>query len=688
MAQPSYNANDMQVLEGLEAVRKRPGMYIGSTDGKGLNHLVWEIVDNSVDEALAGYATQITITALSDGSIQVEDNGRGIPTDLNKKVGLTGVEIAYQKLHGGGKFGGSGYKSAGGLHGVGASVVNALSVRLDVKVFREGKEHDISFQRGIAGTWASESPDSAFTAKKGLVASADKRKAADKKSRPNGTTVRWWHDPSIFLKDAAIDMNAILTRARQTAFLVPTLAIIVKDHRDPHDIKEETFAFTGGLVDMVEYIGLGEKLHEPIHIKDTGKFTETVPVLDEKGHMVSTDVERDVEIDVAFSYNNGYETQVKSFVNVVNTPNGGTHVKGLEAALLKVIVDKVKGTRGLIKASEAPPIIDDIREGLTAVISVNIPEPQFIGQTKDELGTAAVRRVVQQSIAKELQAFLDTKKNAAVAKTIYTKVVEASRVRLAARASKETARRKTSLESASMPAKLVDCSETNTEFSELHICEGDSALGTMKSARDSRYQALLPIRGKILNVQKASLKQMLDNSECAALIQVMGAGSGRTFDLEQMRYHNVGIAVDADVDGAHIRTLLITFFWKYMRPMVEAGRLYATMPPLYVLKTIGKNGETFYLDSDDARDKLIAKLDKAGKKYAPLQRLKGLGEMDASEFWETTLNPETRSLRRITVEDAVAAEHMLELAMGNNVEPRKNWIVESRAKINDEELDV
>lgn len=685
---PSYQSNDMQVLEGLDAVRKRPGMYIGSTDSIGLTHLVSEISDNSVDEALAGHATKIIITAFPDGSIQVEDDGRGIPTDLNEKVGLTGVEIAYLKLHGGGKFGGAGYKSAGGLHGVGASVVNALSTRLDVRVFRNNKEHDISFQRGVSGTWSTDDTTGKFTPKTGLVVRPDKRSAAEKKERPTGTTVRWWHDHSIFLKNSAVDLDDVKKKVREKAFLIPTVTFVVRDYRDPANHTEEEFNFQGGLVDMVEAISLGQQLHTPVHIKDVGTFEEEVPVLNDSGAMVATVVEREVEVDVAFSYNDGYESQVESFVNVVKTAKGGTHLKGLEAGLLKVFTTNIKATRGLLKANEALPILDDVREGITAVVSVNVPEPQFQSQTKDELGTNAVRKVVLTVVTDHLTKFLENKKNAAVAKTMYTKVVEASRARLAARATKETARRKTSLESASMPSKLVDCAESGTEFAELHICEGDSALGTMKDARDPRYQALLPIRGKILNVQKATLKAMLENAECASIIQVIGAGSGRTFDLDAMRYKSICIAVDADIDGAHIRTLLITLFWKYLRPLVEAGRLYASQPPLFVIKTLGKNREILYLFSDEERDAALARLQKSGTKYEPVQRLKGLGEMDPDEFWETTLDPERRTLRRITVQDAIESERMLELAMGAKVEPRKDWIMESRSRIDDKDLDV
>jgi len=686
---PSYNAADMQVLEGLDAVRKRPGMYIGSTDSKGLNHLIWEIVDNSVDEALAGHAKNISITLYPDNSVQVDDDGRGIPTDVNKKVGLTGVEIAYQKLHGGGKFGGSGYKSAGGLHGVGASVVNALSARLDVTVYRDNKKNDISFQRGIAGTWSNETDEGVFSPKKGLVTTPDKRTAALKKERPTGTSVRWWYDKAIFLKNSVVDIEAVLTRARQTAFLVPVLTITVKDLRNADIPIEETFHFEGGIVDMVDYISLSQPLHKTISLQSAGKFVETVPVLDDKGHMVSTDVEREVEIDVAFSYNSGYDSQTRSFVNVVNTPKGGTHLKGLEAAMTKVLVDNIKSTRGLLKAKEEAPNLEDIREGLTTVISVNLAEPQFLGQTKEELGTNAVKRVVQQAMTKSLQDYLSDKKNVNTAKLIYTKVVEASRVRLAARAQKDVARKQTALESSSsMPAKLVACSSKDSTITELQICEGDSALGGLKLSRSAAFQAIYPLKGKPLNVFNANLSKVLENQEWADLIQIIGAGVGRTFDLEQMRYKRIILLADADPDGNHIAVLLASFFWKYMRPLVEDGRLYIALPPLFSITTTGKNKERFYALNKEELDKLTKRLATQNKKYSKIQRHKGLGEYDAEILAEVVMKPESRILRQVTTADVKDIERVLELTMGSSAGARRDWIIENRELISEDELDL
>jgi DNA gyrase subunit B len=689
MSNNSYTAADMSVLEGLDAVRKRPGMYIGSTDSRGLNHLIWEIVDNSVDEALAGYAKNIDITLHADGSVQVDDDGRGIPTDLNKKVGLTGVEIAYQKLHGGGKFGGTGYKSAGGLHGVGASVVNALSTRLDVTVYRENKKNDISFQRGVAGNWASDNDEGKFTHKIGLNTTPDKRPAAVKKARPTGTSVRWWHDQSIFLKNSVIDLEAVLTRARQTAFLVPSLTITVKDVRNSDVPVDETFHFAGGLVDMVDYIAVGQPLHKTISLQSTGSFVETVPVLDENQHMISTDVEREVEIDVAFAYNSGYDTQLRSFVNIVNTSKGGTHVSGLEAAMSKVIIGNIKATRGLLKPKEDAPNMEDIREGLTMVISVKFPEPQFEGQTKEVLGTNAVRRVVQQAITKKLTDYVEDKKNAAVAKTIYTKVVEASRVRLAARAQKDTARKQTALESSSsMPDKLVACSSKDSSITELQICEGDSALGGLKLSRSSSFQAIYPLKGKPLNVYNANLSKVLENQEWADLIQIIGAGVGKTFDLEQMRYKRIILLADADPDGHHITVLLSSFFWKYMRPMIEDGRLYIAMPPLFSITTTGKTKERFYALNKEELDKLTTRLAAQNKKYTKIQRHKGLGEYSPEILAEVVMKPESRILRQVTAEDVKDIERVLELTMGSSAESRRDWIVENRELIADEELEI
>jgi DNA gyrase subunit B len=687
-----YNADALITLDPIVHIQKRPSLTLGPFDRMQLVALR-EPIDNSIDEYRAGHGKELRITLLPDGSAQIEDSGRGVPTGINKQTGENGIYMAFGKVGSGGKFGAasSGYSSSAslGLNGIGTTATNATASRFDTIVFRAGKKFRLSFKDGKPGHFSDDNgPTDKFTPSMDIVESKDTRSAKEKAARPSGTTIKFWPNPAIFGNDSSFRVDELRELLRSSAFLVAGIRIIIDDKSVVGAEQIDEFEFDGGIVEMLSVVAPDEALHETIHINSSGSFSETVPVPQADGTVKPELVERKVEVNVALRWGTGYEATQKSFVNTISTPLHGTHVTGVERALSKTLTDYIKTSRGLLKAKEEIPNMDDIKEGLTAIISINQNEPSFVGQEKARLGGTETQKVVQAVMLEQLAGWINNRKNAAVIKLIATKVVNASRIRLAQRDQKDTARRKTSLESASMPSKLIDCSEVNTEFSELHICEGDSALGTMKMARDSRFQALLPIRGKIINVQKASLKDTLDNAECAAIIQVMGAGSGRTFEVDQMRYHNVGIAVDADVDGAHIRTLLITFFWKYMRPMVEAGRLYATMPPLYVLKTIGKNAEIFYLDSDDERDKLMARLDKAGRKYEPLQRLKGLGEMDAEEFWETTLNPETRSLRRITVEDAVASEKMLDLAMGPNVEPRKDWIIESRAKISQEELDV
>lgn len=673
-----YSGDDMQVLEGLDAVRKRPGMYIGSTDTKGMTHLFFEVFDNAVDEALAGHCNRIEVQIHEDGSVEVSDNGRGIPVDVNKASGLTGVEIAFGKLHGGGKFGGSGYKSAGGLHGVGAAVVNALSVRTNATVRRDGGEFVMSFQRGHAGTFASASPDAKFTKKAGI------RKTGKSTAAQRGTNVRFWPDRLVFLPQAVIDAEAVFARAKQTAFLVPNLAINVRDHTKD-DLREETFQFSGGIADMVHVMSTGKPITDVIHITGEGTFLENVPMPDKQGHMVMTEVERTVEVNVAMRWNNGYDTKIASFVNVVATPKAGTHVKGFERALVQTIRKSYEGTR-LQKQGDDPVTLDDITEGLTAVISVSVPEPQFVGQTKEELGTAGVTKAVLDVMTDGFRSWMDRKK--AQARLVQEKAANAARVRVQQRSQKEAARRKTALEgSNSMPAKLVDCRANGIAGSELLIVEGDSALGSARSARNSEFQALLPIRGKILNVQKATLKAVLDNAECASIIQVLGAGSGKTFDLESARYERIILLADADVDGSHIRVLLITLFFKYMRPFVEAGRLYAAVPPLHKVETLSKNPETVFTYTQTEMELTVARFEKAGKKVKmPVPRFKGLGEMDADELWDTTMNPEVRTLRQITVDDAEAAEEVLELLMGNAVEPRRDYIIAN--PFNAEELDV
>jgi DNA gyrase subunit B len=677
-----YTADDLTALEGLEAVRKRPGMYIGSTDGRGLTHCLWEIIDNSVDEAIAGFCSRIEITLHPDGSCEVADNGRGIPTDINKKSGLSGVALVLTSLHAGGKFGGSGYAVAGGLHGVGASVVNALSARMDVTVRRDGKIHTISFHRGAIGEFDGLGPKAKFTA------GNDLKITGKAPAKSTGTTTRFWPDTAIFLPDAKIDPDAVRNRARQTAFLVPGLEIQVRDATSGAII-EETFRFTGGVVDMVDYLGTDKAVTDPIHITGEGSFKESVPVLDDQNHMTMANVDRVVDVDIALRWGTGYDTTVESFVNVVRTPYGGTHKKGFERGVAKALVDAIKSTRGLLKANEDAPTLDDVLEGLTAVVSVRVPEPQFIGQTKDELGTKAVQKIVEDLVARDIRAWVDGKKTKTQARVVLEKVVAAARVRLTQKAQKEAARRKTALEGASMPAKLADCRSTGVDRSELFIVEGDSALGTAKQARSSEYQALLPIRGKILNVHKASLADMLKNAECSAIIQVIGAGSGRTFDIDQARYGRIILMADADVDGSHIRVLLISLLSKYMRPLIEAGRVYAAMPPLFKIVTKGRNPETRYVYSVDERDRVVAEFEAAGKQVVtPIQRYKGLGEMDAEELWETTMSPSTRSVRQITIQDVAEMERVMDLALGSAVEPRRDWIIAASSAISKDDLDA
>jgi DNA gyrase subunit B len=527
-----YSARHLQVLEGLEAVRKRPGMYIGSTDSKGLTHLAYEIVDNCVDEALAGHCDRIEVTLHPDGSIQVEDDGRGIPVDVEPRSGLTGVELVLTKLHAGGKFGGGGYKTSGGLHGVGASVVNALSVRLDVVVRRAGRVHTMSFSRGVPGVFATDGPAAAFSPRDGLSVAGKAPRGS------TGTSVRWWPDLALFSKGSAVDVEQLRDRLRQTAFLVPGLALAVLDRRSG-ELVEETFRFDGGTADFVEHLAPDRPLSDPIHITGSGNYKETVPVLDDTGHMTTQTVERHCEVDVALRWGTGYDTVTQSFCNVVRTGHGGSHQNGFERAVLKTLNETMKATR-VLRANDDPVVKDDVLEGLTAVVTVKVPEPQYLGQTKDELGTPGVSKIVADVVARGLKTeFLDNRKTKAQARQVLEKVAAAAKTRLAARASKDAARRKTALESSTLPAKLADCRSTDVSRTELWLVEGDSALGTGKLARNSEFQALLPLRGKILNVQKAGVSEMLSNAECAAIIQVIGAGTGRTFDLEQMRYGKV-----------------------------------------------------------------------------------------------------------------------------------------------------
>ncbi|MEY4391065.1 MAG: hypothetical protein RLZZ400_808, partial [Actinomycetota bacterium] len=643
MPKSDYSARHLSVLEGLEAVRKRPGMYIGSTDSRGLMHCLWEIIDNSVDEALAGHGSKIEITLHQDGSVEVSDRGRGIPVDIEPKTGLTGVEVVYTKLHAGGKFGGGSYAASGGLHGVGASVVNALSARLDVEVDRDGKTHRMSFRRGEPGNFADKkvpSPDSPFKPFEDASSLAVVGKVA---KGVTGTRVRYWADPQIFIKDADFVTEELLARARQTAFLVPGLEIAISDERTGK-AEKHNFKFTGGVTEFVEFLAKDAPLTSTWRISGSGDFTETVPVLGDDGNMESREVKRTCEVEIGLRWGTGYDTEIKSFVNIIATPKGGTHTSGFEQGLMKAIRTQVEANARKLKLGNDKLEKDDITAGLTAVVTVRLAEPQFEGQTKEVLGTPAVKNIVANVIANGITNRFESSKrdDKAQAALLLEKVVAEMKSRISARAHKETQRRKNALESSSLPTKLVDCRTQEMETSELFIVEGDSALGTAKLARDSEYQALLPIRGKILNVQKASVSDMLSNAECASIIQVIGAGSGRSFDIESVRYGKVILMSDADVDGAHIRTLLLTLIHKYMRPLIEHGHVFAAVPPLHrviVINAGSKPNETIYTYSQAELDALLAKLKSQGKKYQePIQRYKGLGEMDADQLAETTMD--------------------------------------------------
>ena len=683
-AADGYTARHLSVLEGLEAVRKRPGMYIGSTDGRGLMHCLWEIIDNGVDEALGGHCTSLEVVLHDDGSAEVRDNGRGIPVDVEPKTGLTGVELVMTRLHAGGKFGGGSYTASGGLHGVGASVVNALAVRLDVNVERDGHEWAASFRRGVPGEFAGPGPTAPFKQRKGLT---QVRRVAKK---VQGTRIRFWPDPQVFVRDAQWSLEALAQRARQTAYLVPGLALRIVDERGPEP-HEEVFRFDGGIAEFCAELAAGEPVTDVVRLAGSGSFTETVPVLDGQGHMVPTEVERELLVDVALRWTSGYDTVSRSFVNVIATPKGGTHVTGFERALVRALNEQLRAVR-LLKNGDEPATKDDVTEGLAAVIAVRLPEPQFEGQTKEVLGTPAASRIVAQVVTDQLRAYFSGRGKARQqARAVLEKVAAAAKTRIAAREHRDNQRRKSALAASTLPAKLVDCRSAD-DRSELFIVEGDSALGTAKLARDSEFQALLPIRGKILNVQKASLSDMLKNAECAAIIQVIGAGSGSSFDLDAARYQRVIVLSDADVDGAHIRTLLLTLFHRYLHPMLAAGRVFAAVPPLHRIElTSPRKGQQkyHYTYSDGEMRRIMLELERRGQRWKePVQRYKGLGEMDASQLAETTMDPRHRMLRRIRVEDAAAASSIFDLLMGSEVGPRRDFIVSGAAELDASRIDI
>lgn len=777
-----YDADSLTVLEGLDAVRKRPGMYIGTTDSQGLMHCLWEIIDNAVDEALAGACDHIIVTLHDDGSIEVADNGRGIPVDVEPKTKLTGVEVVLTKLHAGAKFGNASYNAAGGLHGVGSSVVNALSLRLDVEVDRDGKTHHMAFHQGHPGVYSDADPMHPSPA------SPFKRTRKNKPTeleiigtvspKTTGTRVRYWADPEIFNSTARFSYEQLIDRVRQTSFLVPGLRITVIDEHVPEgefsDIQEidvsasddanantsdltddlafkdelqatvdnesnelnqseyeseesesdgeseETtaqsvansessrelqnkhhprvveFLHNGGVKDFVDFLSKGQAVSDIWRISGEDTYVEETQAVDSAGDLHAQQVTRKCGVDIAMRWVNGYDSTIISFVNVVETPGGGMHVdgflQGLTKQIRKAVEDNARKLKVNLKDSNTKIERDDILAGMVAVVTVRIAEPQFQGQTKDVLGTAQVKPIVTKMTDAQFGEMISGSKRGFKEQSarVLEKIVSEMHARIQARKTKEVTRRKNALESASMPPKLSDCQPGNDDVAELFIVEGDSALGTAKAARNSAFQALLPIRGKILNVQKASLAQMLSNKECAAIIQVVGAGSGASFDISQARYNKIVMMTDADVDGAHIRILLLTLFYRYMRPLIEHGHVYAAVPPLHRIALAGKRkGEYIYTYSDD---ELAGKLDDLQAKgidfNSDIQRYKGLGEMDADQLADTTMDPRTRMLRRIRMEDAQQASEVFDLLMGDDVPPRKQFIVDNADDFDRSKIDT
>ena len=626
-----YDASQIQVLEGLEAVRKRPGMYIGSTSSEGLHHLVWEIVDNSIDEALAGFATNIQVIVEKDNSITVIDDGRGIPVDIQEKTGRPAVETVFTVLHAGGKFGGGGYKVSGGLHGVGSSVVNALSTSLDVKVYKDGKIYYQEYRRGHV---------------------VDDLKVIGETER-HGTTVHFVPDPEIFTETTEYNFDKLATRIRELAFLNRGLHISIEDTRSEEPEKREYY-FEGGIKSYVEYLNQNKTVlfDEPIYLEGE---------------------QQDITVEVSLQYTDGYHSNLLSFANNIHTYEGGTHESGFKTALTRVVNDYARKQK-LMKENDENLSGEDVREGITAVISVKHPDPQFEGQTKTKLGNSEVRAVTDRLFSEHLLKFL--MENPTVGKQIVEKGMLASKARLAAKRAREMTRRKGALEISNLPGKLADCSSNDPEQCELFIVEGDSAGGSAKQGRNREFQAILPIRGKILNVEKASMDKILANDEIRSLFTAMGTGFGEDFDVSKARYHKLVIMTDADVDGAHIRTLLLTLFYRYMRPVVEAGYVYIAQPPLYGVKQ-GKN-ITYVQPGKDAEENLKKVIESLPQTPKPsVQRYKGLGEMDDHQLWETTMNPENRLMLRVSVEDAIEADQIFEMLMGDKVEPRRAFIEEN-----------
>ena len=618
-----YGANQIQILEGLEAVRKRPGMYIGSTSARGLHHLVYEVVDNSIDEALAGYCTHIEVTIHKDNSITVTDNGRGIPVDMHES-GKPAVEVVLTVLHAGGKFGGSGYKVSGGLHGVGVSVVNALSTNMEVKVKRDGKIHEITFEKGV-----TKEPLK-------VVGQTDE----------TGTLVHFVPDAEIF-DETVYDYDTLRHRLRELSFLNRGITIILTDER-PEEVRQETFYFEGGISSFVEHLNRNKEVINPEPVYFNGTKDTTV-------------------VEIALPYNTSYSENIYSFVNNINTEEGGTHLAGFKSALTRAANDFAR-RQGIIKNNEDNLVGEDIREGLTCVISIKLREPQFEGQTKTKLGNSEVRGIVDSIVSEGLSEYFE--ENPVISKKIIEKSIMASRAREAARKARELTRRKNALEVSSLPGKLADCSVKDPEQAEIYLVEGDSAGGSAKQGRDRRFQAILPLRGKILNVEKARLDKILNNEEIRTMITAFGSGIGSEFDITKRRYGKIIIMTDADVDGAHIRTLLLTFFYRYMRPLIENGHVYIAQPPLYQIR---KGRSHWYTYSDE---ELAQKLDEIGRDGITVQRYKGLGEMNPEQLWETTMDPEKRTVLQVHLREAEEADSIFTILMGDKVEPRRRFIEE------------
>ena len=646
-AQGHYGAGDIQVLEGLEAVRRRPGMYIGSTDYRGLHHCVYEIVDNAVDEALAGYCTDIIITIKHDGSVEVQDNGRGFPVGIHPKVGRPAVEVCLTMLHAGGKFGGEGYKVSGGLHGVGASVVNALSSHLMVTVYQGGKVYRQEYNRGKIE----------YDLK--IIGDAGER---------TGTTVQFWPDirseqnpDGVFDPNIEFNYDILKTRMREMAFLNKGIRIVLRDEREGRE-QERVFHYEGGIREFVKFLNKNREVlfPEPIYIEG---------------------VKNGVSVEAALQYNDSYAENIYTFANNIHTPEGGTHLMGFQAALTRVINDygRNKCRPPVLKDADANLKGEDVRESLTAIVSVKMHEPQFEGQTKSKLGNSEVRPIVDAMVAEGLSTYLE--ENPAVARMILDRCCNAARAREAARKARDLTRRKTVLESASLPGKLADCSERDPAKCEIFIVEGDSAGGSAKTGRDRHYQAILPLRGKILNVEKTRLDKILLNQEIKNMITAFGCGIGEEFNADKLRYHRIVCMTDADVDGAHIRILMLTFFYRYMPELIKQGYVYSAMPPLY---KVTKGKQEYYVYDDVELEKLMQQIGRDPK--PEIQRYKGLGEMSSEQLWTTTMNPETRTMMKVSVEDAMAADEIMSLLMGDKVEPRREFIAQNYDMVTDLDL--